>query len=115
MSSPCTTVSWKEDQPRRRKASSLDGRPRRNQSVRSESSFVHGHDDNMKLSVSNFLMAIGLEPVILADQVNAGKTIIEKFERNADVGYAVVLLSPDDYSPQGGDGRARQNVILEWG
>ena len=76
---------------------------------------VHGHDDNMKLSVSNFLMAIGLEPIILADQVNAGKTIIEKFERNADVGYAVVLLSPDDYSPQGGDGRARQNVILEWG
>lgn len=76
---------------------------------------VHGHDDNMKLSVSNFLMAIGLEPVILADQVNAGKTIIEKFERNADVGYAVVLLSPDDYSPQAGYGRARQNVILEWG
>ena len=76
---------------------------------------VHGHDDNMKLSVSSFLMAIGLEPIILADQVNAGKTIIEKFERNADVGYAVILLSPDDYSPQGGDGRARQNVILEWG
>jgi predicted nucleotide-binding protein len=76
---------------------------------------VHGHDDNMKLSVSNFLTAIGLEPVILADQVNAGKTIIEKFERNADVGYAVVLLAPDDYSPQDGYRRARQNVILEWG
>lgn len=60
-------------------------------------------------------MAVGLEPVILADQVNAGKTIIEKFERNVDVGYAVVLLSPDDYSPQGSYGRARQNVILEWG
>lgn len=69
----------------------------------------------MKLAVSNYLLAIGLEPIILADQVNAGKTIIEKFERNADVGYAIVLLSPDDHSPQGADGRARQNVILEWG
>lgn len=76
---------------------------------------VHGHDENMKLSVSNFLMSIGLQPVILAEQVNAGKTIIEKFEDHSDVGYAVVLLSPDDYSPQGGEGRARQNVILEWG
>ena len=76
---------------------------------------VHGHDENMKLAVSNFLMAIGLEPIILADQVNAGRTVIEKFELNAEVGYAVVLLSPDDHSPAGGDGRARQNVILEWG
>lgn len=76
---------------------------------------VHGHDENMKLSVSNFLMAIGLEPIILDEQLNSGRTIIEKFERNADVGYAVVLLSPDDHSPHGGDGRARQNVILEWG
>ena len=76
---------------------------------------VHGHDDNMKLAVSHFVMAIGLEPIILADQPNAGRTVIEKFEKNADVGYAIVLLSPDDFSPGGSQGRARQNVVLEWG
>lgn len=76
---------------------------------------VHGHDDNMKLAVSQFVMAIGLEPIILADQPNAGRTVIEKFEKNADVGYAIVLLSPDDLSPAGSQGRARQNVVLEWG
>lgn len=50
-----------------------------------------------------------------------GKTIIEKFEKNADVQFAVVLLSPDDmaYSvnstAQDAQPRARQNVILELG
>lgn len=74
---------------------------------------VHGHDLTMRESVARFVQAIGLEPVILADQVNGGRTVIEKFERNADVGYAIVLLSPDDQGEAGG--RARQNVVLEWG
>lgn len=69
----------------------------------------------MKANVAHFLTKIGLEPIILAEQVNAGRTIIEKFETHADVGYAVVLLSPDDPSPMANQARARQNVILEWG
>lgn len=76
---------------------------------------VHGHDGEMKATVARLLTMIGLEPIILAEQVNAGRTVIEKFEKNADVGYAVVLLSPDDPSPALHEGRARQNVILEWG
>lgn len=74
---------------------------------------VHGHDVEMKQAVELFITKIGLCPIILADQVNGGKTIIEKFEKNADVGYAIVLLSPDD--PGKTLARARQNVILEWG
>lgn len=74
---------------------------------------VHGHDIEMQQTVAHFVTKIGLEPVILADQVNGGKTIIEKFEHNADVGYAIILLSPDD--PVSSSHRARQNVILEWG
>nr|WP_232118093.1 nucleotide-binding protein [Luteimonas sp. XNQY3] len=76
---------------------------------------VHGHDEAMKLAVSDFVRAIGLDPVILADQPNGGRTVIEKFEKNADVGYAIILLSPDDYNPGGRQSRARQNVVLEWG
>ena len=44
-----------------------------------------------------------------------GRTIIQKFREEAkDVGFAVVLLSPDDETAEG-QSRARQNVILELG
>lgn len=82
---------------------------------------VHGHDDAMKQSIARTLEQLGLEPVILHEQPDGGKTIIEKFERYSDVGFAVVSLSPDDLAyPKGSDPskarpRARQNVILELG
>ena len=49
-----------------------------------------------------------------------GKTIIEKLEHYSDVGYAVVLLTPDDEGRKKAEGenlrdRARQNVLLELG
>lgn len=81
---------------------------------------VHGHDAEAKESVARFVERIGLEPVILHEQPNSGRTIIEKFEAYSHVGFAVVLLTPDDFcaslsDPQGRKGRARQNVILELG
>ncbi|WP_221975883.1 TIR domain-containing protein [Rhizobium laguerreae] len=77
---------------------------------------VHGHDEVMRETVARFVTALGFEPVVLAEQSNGGRTIIEKFEQNADVGYALILLSPDDApSGHGAAGRARQNVVLEWG
>jgi predicted nucleotide-binding protein len=81
---------------------------------------VHGHDDGMKQEVARFLQKLALVPVILHEQANQGRTIIEKFEGHADVGFAVVLLTPDDRGGpiDGGDPnqlRARQNVILELG
>jgi predicted nucleotide-binding protein len=82
---------------------------------------VHGHDAGAKETVARFLQKLDLHPVILHEQPNAGRTLIEKFEANADVSFAVVLLTPDDrggpavasYEKQ--SGRARQNVILELG
>ncbi|CAG1015835.1 hypothetical protein ANAEL_05375 [Anaerolineales bacterium] len=82
---------------------------------------VHGHDDLAKKEVEVLLLKLGLEPVILHDQPNNGKTIIEKFEVNADqCAYAVVLLTPDDIATSRKDMksyhfRARQNVIYELG
>lgn len=79
---------------------------------------VHGHDTSARETVARFLERCGFEPVILHEQANQGRTIIEKFEANADVGFAVVLLTPDDevIIPNGGSAkRARQNVILELG
>ena len=75
----------------------------------------------MKQSVARTLMKLKLEPIILHEQPDSGKTIIEKFERDSDVGFAVILLSPDDMGYKKDDGakkakpRARQNVIFELG
>ena len=80
----------------------------------------------MKQSVARTLMKLNLEPIILHEQPDSGKTIIEKLERDAISGFAVILLSPDDMGylkdevakDKGAKQikpRARQNVILELG
>jgi predicted nucleotide-binding protein len=79
---------------------------------------VHGHDGEMKHAVARFVETLGLHPVILDEQANQGQTIIEKFEQHSSVGYAIVLMSPDDEGNRKGDPvspRARQNVVLELG
>lgn len=80
---------------------------------------VHGHDVAARETVARFLERIGFEAVILHEQANQGRTIIEKVEANADVGFAVVLLTPDDQGRAMGaeklESRARQNVLLELG
>jgi len=79
---------------------------------------VHGHDDGARETVARFLERIGLEAVILHEQANQGRTIIEKIVANSDVGFAIVLLTPDDKGcVKGGtlEPRARQNVLLELG
>lgn len=81
---------------------------------------VHGHDEDMKSSVARTLMKLGLDPIILHEQADQGRAIIEKIEAFSDVGFAVILLSPDDegrllkgsIEPRP---RARQNVVLELG
>ncbi|HLW55554.1 MAG TPA: TIR domain-containing protein [Candidatus Angelobacter sp.] len=84
---------------------------------------VHGHDDATKLEVKNYLQnTLKLpEPIILHEQPNSGRTVIEKFEDYASsVELAFVILTPDDRAAASGDSdvekrRARQNVILELG
>jgi predicted nucleotide-binding protein len=79
---------------------------------------VHGHDEGAREAVARFLERLGIQPIILHEQANQGRTVIEKVEVHSEVGFAVVLLTPDDV---GGakDGtlspRARQNVVLELG
>lgn len=82
---------------------------------------VHGHNEEMKLSVARTLEKLSLNPIILHEQPNFGLTIIEKFTQNSDVSFAVVLLSADDKAYNKNDAsksikfRARQNVIFELG
>lgn len=82
---------------------------------------VHGHDNEMKLAMARTLEKLELDPIILHEQPNEGRTIIEKFDDYSDVSFAVVLLSPDDVGHKNGQSyseakfRARQNVIFELG
>lgn len=79
---------------------------------------VHGHDEGARETVARFLERIDLDPVILHEQANQGRTVIEKVIAHSDVGFAVVLLTPDDEGcVKGGtlEPRARQNVLLELG
>jgi predicted nucleotide-binding protein len=81
---------------------------------------VHGHDKAVREEVARFLEKLGLEVIILDEQPNQGRTILEKFEDHAqETGFAVVLLTPDDIAEaKSGSGqaeRARQNVIYELG
>lgn len=81
---------------------------------------VHGQDNEVKQTVARFLEKLGLEVIILHERASAGMTIIEKFEQNSDVAFAVVLMTPDDVGSSTTDKdnlrfRARQNVIFELG
>jgi predicted nucleotide-binding protein len=80
---------------------------------------VHGHSNEVKINVARTIEKLGLNPIILHEQANSGKTIIEKFEEHSNVGFAIVLLTDDDLGKAKKDenlnARARQNVILELG
>jgi len=79
---------------------------------------VHGHDVGAREAVARFVESIDFEAIILSEQANQGRTIIEKIEAHGDVGFAVVLLTPDDVGGKAGEefrSRVRQNVLLELG
>lgn len=87
---------------------------------------VHGHDEKSKQELEIILIEMGLEPIVLHRQADSGRTLIEKFEHYSDVGFAFILMTPDevayliadeDKSDQDRhkERRARPNVIFEFG
>ena len=83
---------------------------------------VHGRDDGAKDTIARFVEHLGIQPIILHEQTSRGETIIEKIERcSDDVGFAIVLITPDDVGGLEGEAddernpRPRQNVVFELG
>ena len=82
---------------------------------------VHGREESKREAVARFLEKLNLRPVILHEQPSLGRTLIEKLEGQASVGFAVVILTGDDRGgpiEQATDAvqpRARQNVVFEHG
>lgn len=81
---------------------------------------VHGHDNEAKETTARYVEKLGLEAIILHEKASGGNTIIEKFEQHSNVGFAIILLTPDDIGASKDKSdkllpRARQNVIFELG
>lgn len=83
---------------------------------------VHGHDTDIRLQVELFIKTLGYDPVVLFKQPNAGCTIIEKIEREAnDLAFSIILYTACDlgndklYADKCLNPRARQNVVFEHG
>jgi predicted nucleotide-binding protein len=83
---------------------------------------AHGRDGETKEKVVRQLEKAGPhEVIVLHEQPNEGRTLIEKFEEHAKRSdYAVVLLTADDVGALADEAdklmpRARQNVVFELG
>ncbi|WP_139921103.1 TIR domain-containing protein [Hymenobacter sp. DG01] len=76
---------------------------------------IHGHDNELKMSIQLLLNRAGVNSIVLHEQADKGRTIIDKLVEETEVaGYAIALLTPDDLTTTGNN-RARQNVIMEIG
>lgn len=81
---------------------------------------VHGRNEDAKTRVKAFLADLGVKARILHEEPNKGQGLLDKFEANAEIGFAVVLATGDDEGHLAGDTtstkkRARQNVVFELG
>jgi predicted nucleotide-binding protein with TIR-like domain len=82
---------------------------------------VHGRDTKSAESVAHTVgTATGRRTIILRDQPNMGRTLMEKFEQHAiEASYAIIVLTADDKGSLvdeiGTRPRGRQNVIFEMG
>jgi predicted nucleotide-binding protein len=76
---------------------------------------IHGHDNELKMELQLLLERAGVNNLVLHEQADKGRTIIDKLvQESVNSNYAIALLSPDD-KLESGISRARQNVILEIG
>jgi len=82
---------------------------------------VCGTDGEMKQAVTNALAKLRLVPVVMCEEPSQGRKLVDRFQDYADIGFAVVLLSPDDFayskdeSPTRRKLRPRQDVVFELG
>jgi predicted nucleotide-binding protein len=58
---------------------------------------VHGTDNQPVKELKVILEEVGIKPIVLHEQPSKGMTIIEKLEEYSDVGFAFIILTPDDF------------------
>jgi predicted nucleotide-binding protein len=90
--------------------------------TRNDVFLVHGHDEQLLSTVYGLIHSWGLNPIMLSKLPGGTLTIKEKLKKHATrptVGYAVVMLTPDDpcacTETSGEHKRSRQNAVYELG
>lgn len=80
---------------------------------------VHGHDEEILQELKEILKNESIEPVILSEMPDRGKTVIEKFEHYAkSSGFAFVIITSDDCVKKSNGKfyyQGRPNVLFELG
>jgi predicted nucleotide-binding protein len=80
---------------------------------------IHGKDEAKWRELKDIIQnQFRLNPIILQEQADIGKTVIEKFEHYAKTcSYAIAVFTPDDEVTSGSETylQARPNVIYELG
>ena len=69
---------------------------------------VHGTDFAPVKELKAIIEEAGLIPIVLHEQASKGMTIIEKLEKYSNVGFAFIILTPDD---KGFDGKGVQKLL----
>jgi predicted nucleotide-binding protein len=82
---------------------------------------ISGTDEEMKKAVTKALTKLLLAPIVLCEEPNHCKKIVEQNRDYGDVNFAVVLLSPDEYAYAKADQpttrklKPQQEVVFELG
>jgi predicted nucleotide-binding protein len=79
---------------------------------------VHGQAEAIKLELKSILTNLKIEPVILSEMPDNGRTVIEKFENYARFcAFAYVIITPDDFveNKKKKYFQGRPNVLFELG
>ena len=72
---------------------------------------VPGTDETMKQTLTLALKKLGLASVVMSEEPAQGKKIVEHYADYKDVGFALVLLSPDLYVyPKGEEATKRERI-----
>ncbi len=113
----------KEPPPRRevsRKAVPPPVMPNQRQPLEGNILLVHGRDEATKESLLDFLETLGLRALVLHEQPDGGRSLMEKVGESSGIHFAIILFTPDDIaaprgSPKEKQTRVSQNVIFAFG
>jgi len=128
-----TETRGQDDEETERAKVEMEKKPTKAAVPKKEIFISHGKDQKPLNELKEMLIEFGLTPVVLSEQPSGGRTVMEKLEAYSDVGYAFVMLTPDDLGGfvelgskwsrptrlrkflKTAHTRPRQNVILEFG
>ncbi len=81
--------------------------------------FIYGQDGTVSGSVLEFIENLGLRALTTHEQASEGKSLIENFREISNIRFAIVLITPDDATPQkkvrGTRTRGSYDIIFEFG